>query len=390
MQAVEEKRIQGASSEMARDINRRLLLNLIRTRHPISRADLARLSGLQRSTVSLIVEQLIAENWVLEGPTGRLPRGRRPTFLRLNDERVIIAVDIRPVQTTVALADANGKFISQEMFLTPPEPKPGMDALLHSIERIIAGNRTRKIEGIGISLPGRYNHTLDRLIFAPNLKWRDVDLRNPISQATGLDVEVENAANACVLAAVWFDHMEDDNLVIVTVSEGIGTGVWVNRQLVRGHNGMAGEFGHIALDPAGPPCGCGGRGCWEVFASNRAAIRYYLESGASGSADLAFIDLLRRSSQGDARASQALETMAHYLGRGMRMLVAGLSPSAIVVVGDLTRAWYRFGPIIEAEVQAQVLAGGAMPRLIPAHEDGMARLRGTVALILQKDFGTLA
>jgi hypothetical protein len=81
--------------------------------------------------------------------------------------------------------------------------------------------------------------------------------------------------------------------------------------------------------------------------------------------------------------------MAQYLGRGMRMLVAGVAPSAIVVIGDLTRAWYRFGPIIEAEVQAQVLSGGVTPRLIPAHEDGMARLRGTVALILQKDFGTL-
>jgi len=387
MQAVKEKRIQGASSEMARDINRRLLLNLIRTRHPISRADLARISGLQRSTVSLIVEQLIEEHWVLEGPTGRLPRGRRPTFLRLNDERVIIAVDIRPVQTTVALADANGKFISQEMFLTPPEPRPGMDALLQSIERIIAANRNKKIEGIGISLPGRYNHDADWLVFAPNLRWHDVDLRNPIVKATGLEVEVENAANACVLAAVWFDHMQDSNLVAVTVSEGIGTGIWANRQLVRGHNGMAGEFGHVPLDPAGPPCGCGGHGCWEVYASNRAALRYYVESGGHGG--LSFGDLLLRASQGDARASQALEKMAHYLGRGMRMLVAGVAPSAIVVIGDLTRAWYRFGPIIETEVQAQVLAGGITPRLIPAHEDGMARLRGTVALILQKDFGTL-
>lgn len=391
MLAAKDKRIQGASSEMARNINRRLLLNLIRTRHPISRADLARLSGLQRSTVSLIVEQLIEENWVLEGPTGRLPRGRRPTFLRLNDERVIIAVDIRPVQTTVALADANGKFISQEMFQTPADPKPGMDALLQSIDRIIAGSRKKKIEGIGISLPGRYDHEVDRLVFAPNLRWRDVDLRNPIMKATGLEVEVENAANACVLAAVWFDHIEDPNLVAITVSEGIGTGVWANGQLVRGNSGMAGEFGHVPLDPNGPPCGCGGRGCWEVYASNRAGVRYYLEStgGASRTGDLAFSDLLSRASQGDTRAAQALETMAHYLGRGMRMVVAGLSPSTIVVIGDFTRAWPRFGPIIEAEVQAQVLAGGVMPRLIPAHEDGMARLRGTMALILQKDFGTL-
>jgi len=391
MPAAREKRIQGASSEMARDINRRLLLNLIRTRHPISRADLARVSGLQRSTVSLIVEQLIAERWVLEGPTGRLPRGRRPTFLRLNDERVIIAVDLRPVQTTVALADANGKFISQEMFETASEPRLAMDALIGSIERIIGISRRKKIEGIGISVPGRYDHTADRLVFAPNLKWRDVDLRNPIVKATGLEVEVENAANACALAAVWFDHMEDSNLVAVTVSEGIGTGIWANRQLVRGQNDMAGEFGHVSLDPAGPVCGCGGRGCWEVYASNRAALRYYLESDGAGAGpgNLTFSGLLSRASQGDARAASALDTMARYLGRGMRMLVAGLAPSAIVIIGDLTRSWFRFGPVIEAELQAQVPAGGALPRLIPAHEDGMARLRGTVALILQKDFGTL-
>src|ERR1700684_4320221 len=105
---------QVASSETARDINRGVILNLIRRRQPISRAELARISGLQRSTVSLITEQLIQERWVVYGPTGRLPRGRRPTFLRLNDQRAIIGVDIRPSQTTIALADVNGKFTSQE------------------------------------------------------------------------------------------------------------------------------------------------------------------------------------------------------------------------------------------------------------------------------------
>ena len=91
--------------------------------------------------------------------------------------------------------------------------------------------------------------------------------------------------------------------------------------------------------------------------------------------------------QGDARAAKALETMAHYLGRGMRMIVAGLAPERIVLIGDLTRSWQRFGPVIEAEVQAQVLPGGCPPKLVPVHEDGMARLRGTVALVLQKHFG---
>src|SRR6266571_3664602 len=104
MPVIDSNQIQAASSEVVRDINRRIVLNLIRTRQPLSRADLARVSGMQRSTISLIVEELVEEHWVLEGPTGRLPRGRRPTFLRLNDQRVIIGVDIRPIHTAVALA----------------------------------------------------------------------------------------------------------------------------------------------------------------------------------------------------------------------------------------------------------------------------------------------
>lgn len=387
MPFVDLRRIRAASSDVARDINRRIVLNLIRTRQPISRADLARASGLQRSTISLIVEELVQEHWVLAGPTGRLPRGRRPTFLRLNDDRVIIGIDIRPTQITVALADVNGRFTSQEVIATPGDPETAVDALIQRIQLIAGSCRGKKIEGIGISLPGRSSS--GRLVFAPNLKWGDFDIRSPIVKATGLEVELENAANACVLAAVWFDRTEScRDLVVVTVSEGIGAGILTNGQLARGFNNMAGEFGHVPLDPDGPPCGCGSRGCWEVFGSNRAALRYYHES-SSHPEGLSFQDLLSLADQGDARAVTALDTMAHYLGRGMRMIVAGLAPERIVVVGDLTRSWNRFGPVIESEVQAQVLPGGCAPRLIPADEDGMARLRGTVALVLQKHFGAV-
>ena len=143
--AAEPNRFHPASSEVARDINRRIVLNLIRRRHPISRADLARASGLQRSTVSLIVEQLIAEQWVVEGATGRLPRGRRPTFLRLNDERVIIGVDIRPIQITVAVSDANGNFTAQETMATPADPKRAITELVTRIQRVVRGCKDKKI-----------------------------------------------------------------------------------------------------------------------------------------------------------------------------------------------------------------------------------------------------
>jgi predicted NBD/HSP70 family sugar kinase len=387
MSVIDLEKIQGASSEFVRDINRRIVLNLIRTRQPISRADLARLSGLQRSTISLIVEDLVNEHWVIEGPTGRLPRGRRPTFLRLNDDRVIIGVDLRPGETTIALANVNGKFTSQEVIATPTDAQAGVDVLVRRTQALVRSLKEKKVEGIGISLPGRF--TAGHLVFAPNLKWRDLDIRGPISRATGIDVELENAANACVLAAIWFDGMEScRNLVVVTVSEGIGAGILINGQLARGLNGMAGEFGHVPLDPDGPRCGCGSRGCWEVFGSNRAALRYYHES-TSNAGGLSFSDLMSLADQGNTRAARALEKMAHYLGRGMRMIVAGLAPERIILIGDLTRSWHRFGPVIEQEVQAQVLPGGVAPRLVPVHEDGMARLRGTVALVLQKHFGAV-
>jgi predicted NBD/HSP70 family sugar kinase len=380
-------RVQGASSEVVRGINRGIVLNLIRTRQPISRADLARASGLQRSTISLIAEELIKEHWVLEGPTGRLPRGRRPTFLRLNEERVIIGIDIRPPQITLAVGNVNGTFTSQEVIPTPASPKAAVEALIQRIQSVIRSCRDKKIEGIGITLPGRTR--AGSLVFAPNLKWPESDIRTPLAKATGLEVEMDNAANACVLAAVWFDHVETcRNLVAVTVSEGVGAGILIDGQLVRGAHGMAGEFGHVPLDPDGPPCGCGSRGCWEVYASNRAALRYY-HGAKSHAGELSFSDLLSLAEQGDGRAAKALETMAHYLGRGMRMIVAGLAPERIMIIGDLTRCWHRFGPVIEAEVQAQVLRGGCPPQLTPINEGGMARLRGAIALVLQRHFGAL-
>src|SRR5438874_12268744 len=217
MQRIDFTNTQVASSETARDINRSVVLNLIRRRQPISRADLARVSGLQRSTVSLITEELIEESWVINGPTGRLPRGRRPTFLRLNERRAILVADIRPAQTTVALADVNGRFLSQVAFSTPGDASAGAKQISARIHELIQAHPKLVFEGIGISLPGRYDESTKRVVFAPNLKWREFDLKTSIEKATGLPVELENAANACVLAEIWFGHAEKiRDMVVIT------------------------------------------------------------------------------------------------------------------------------------------------------------------------------
>ena len=381
---------QVATSETARGINRGIVLNLIRRRQPISRADLARASGLQRSTVSLITEQLIREKWVIYGSTGRLPRGRRPTFLQLNDRRAILVVDLRPSLTTIAVSDVNGRFLSKQEVPTPADPDTAADVFSTKIRQLMESHSDLVFEGIGISVPGRFDERHQRVLFAPNLKWPEFDLRGPLEKATGLPVEMENAANACVLAEVWFGQAElVRDIAVVTVSEGVGVGIFSGGRLVVGSNGMAGEIGHIPIDPDGPNCGCGAQGCWEVYASNWAALRYYKEASTAGS-DFTYKDMLALGEKGDAAARRALERQAHAIGRGMRLIVAALSPEEIVFVGEFTRLWDSLGALIVAEVEAAVLVGKP-PRVRPAAaEPSVARLRGTVALVLQKHFGPSA
>lgn len=394
MRKIDLSNFRVATSETARDINRRVVLNLIRARQPISRADLARHSGLQRSTVSLIVEQLIAERWVLEGPVGRLPRGRRPVYLRLSADRALIGVDIRPILTTLGVASIDGRFLSLETLPTGSDPAAYLPRLVERVRKLRDAHTGYAVEGIGVSLPGRVDSATSRLTFAPNLGWRDVDLKTPLAEATGLPVELENAANACALAEIWFGdaHLSGD-LIVVTVSEGIGTGIFANGQILSGSSGMAGEFGHVSFDPEGPLCRCGKRGCWEVYGSNSAAVRYYAGSEGEGSGraeragDPTFADILALAEQCDPRACRALDKMADYLGHGIAMLLTGFAPAAIVVVGELTRAWSRMGPRIERVALERRAGNVPRVRIVPADLASQPRLRGTIALYLQKHLG---
>ncbi|MDQ6733212.1 MAG: ROK family transcriptional regulator [Nitrospirota bacterium] len=373
-------RKQSASNKTPRQINRNLVFNLIRTRQPISRADLARVSGLQRSTISLIVEDLIRDKWILEGSTGRLPRGRRPTFLELNHQRAVIALDIHPSQTTVAVTDLGGRIVAQNVVVLPSDPNKAIVPIVAAIRKLIAAHADKSFDGIGISLPGRTDPLLEKLIFAPNLNWPALSIKSKIQRATGLRVEMDNVANACALSEVWFGDSDGiHDLVVVNVSEGIGTGIFSNGTLLRGSNGMAGEFGHVQMETNGPLCGCGNQGCWETLASNRAGLRYYQEmSGAAPPAN--FAALVKMAEADDQDAIKALDRMAHFLGRGLRMIVSALAPSEIIVVGDITAAWYMFGPKVEAELKQNSLSRA--PKLRPAYEGNTARLRSAVALVM--------
>jgi predicted NBD/HSP70 family sugar kinase len=230
------------------------------------------------------------------------------------------------------------------------------------------------------------------------LTWGDFDLKTPIEQATGLPVELENAANSCALAEIWFgQHAEGvRNLVAVTVSEGIGCGLILNHQLVQGSSGMAGEFGHTTILEDGLECRCGNKGCWEVYASNSAAVRYYSQSASSarngkavprpGRQAPTFEHLLRLTQQSDPKAVEAINQMARYLGAGLAQLVTGLAPDVIVVIGEITRVWDQVGPLISETVKSHSFTR-ANTRIVPKDPSSQPRLRGTIALVLQKHFG---
>lgn len=395
MRKIDLTNFQLATSETARHINRRIALNIIRRHQPMSRADLARRSGLQRSTVSAIIDQLIEEGWVTEGASAASPRGRRPRILHLNVERAgIIAVDLRPGTTRVGLAGLDARFVMQTEWSTPAKP----DEFARKLSRAVATFRNTHpemvYEGVGVSLPGRVDES-GRLLFAPNLGWGQVNLRRLLESTLDLPVAFENAASACALAELWFGRHPDDvkHLVAVTVSEGIGVGLLLNGQLFHGTDALAGEFGHVTLDETGPQCSCGKCGCWEQYASNSAALAHYLgdspasASGAESQSDLAptFEDILRLADSGDARAAETVERMARYLGIGLAPIVTGLAPQVLVIVGAITAAWSRVGPILEEVVRSRSMSL-VRTRIVPTDPATQPRLRGAVTLVVQQHF----
>lgn len=378
-----------ASSEVARDINRDVVLELIRTKQPVSRADLSRLSGLQPSTISSIVDQLLTEKWISEGGSVRLPRGRRPTLLSLNSALVIIVADVRPNQATVAVVDLNGYFLSRQTVPLTKDPKRGTESLVAAMQKLRQQHPGKSFEGIGISLPGRVDPVNQQLILAPNLPWKNYDIKGSIEQRIPLQVEMDNAANACLLSELWFGHMNGvRNAVLVTISEGVGAAIFANGHLVIGNRGLAGEFGHIPIEPNGPRCGCGRNGCWELFASSRAAINYYMELAPSVPRP-SIIELLKVAEDGDEAAITALSRQATYLSKGLRIITTVLAPEVILLTGGLTASWKRFGPLVEREFSRDMLTS-FRPRIEITSDVELARLRGAAALVLQRHSGTKA
>ena len=375
------------------------MLNLVRDHQPVSRADIARRMDIGRGVVTSIIQELIDEGTIYEGATGPAARGRRPTMLYVRtQDRLVVAVDVRFSRTYIMISDFAGTQLALESFDTIYEPDALVAELVSRINRAMAAHGAAgRCEGIGLVVPGMVDRNTGRVLMSPQLGWRDVDIRDALQKGVGLPVQIENAPMACALAQMWLGQRgnSSDNFVYVTVSDGVGAGIVLNGQLIRGDSNSAGEFGHNPLDPDGPQCLCGAHGCWEAYTSNQATISRYLGrelvplwgGAVQQPSTLTIDDLIARARNNDERAASAIEATGHYLGVGIGSIVNALNPSQVFVGGEITGAWDLIERAVREGIMERALtrAAAATP-VIPEQMGGYPRLRGATALIAAPHF----
>jgi predicted NBD/HSP70 family sugar kinase len=387
-----------ATRGTTREINRGIVLNLIRTNQPISRADLSRLMDTRRGAITLLVNELIHDGLVYEGATGEAKRGRKPTFLYIDSrKRCVVAVDIRPSRTFVMVTDLMGRQLaSVTSFVTERDPKRFISGLVKRIRNVLAEHKDLgHCQGVGVVVPGMVESEAGRVLLAPNLGWRNVRLRDPLAAALDLPVQIENSGKACALAQIWStrDIKAPSNFVYINVSDGLGVGVVLRSEVVRGQHNIAGEFGHVPLNIDGPRCGCGATGCWEAYVSNLATLSRYFgrdlrERPVSAEvATLTVDDLIARARGGDAKALAALLSTARYLGLGLGSVVNAIDPSRVYIGGEITAAWDLIEATVRAALAERALTppAGATPITIVPPEQ-YPRLRGAAALVAASSF----
>jgi predicted NBD/HSP70 family sugar kinase/predicted transcriptional regulator len=387
---LQSAKTQVARSNTIRDINRQIVLNYVRDCEPISRAEIARETELQRSTVSLIIEDLLKDGFIEEIGVGASNGGRKPTMLVLKKGfPVAIGVDITPVNTTIAMADLAGNILVKESFLTNPVFDITLENIISCLQKFIEKVENPSFLEIGISLPGLVDQLSGRLIFIPYFGWKDIDIGNKIKEKTGLNVKIDNDANAIALAELWFGKSSSGktkNFITLLVAEGIGTGIVFDGQIYRGENGIAGEFGHMIVGTESlVDCSCGSRDCWEAFTSDRATVARYKQ--LSGNTNEITIDeILDLTQAGDEVALKTIKETLYYVGIGLSNLVVGFSPQEIIVNGKISRFLFLLEQDLPSTIKRSVLKGLPTPPIKASTLGGNPTLMGAVSLGLISKF----
>ncbi|MFN2532525.1 MAG: ROK family protein [Pyrinomonadaceae bacterium] len=391
MRRIDLRKANAARSNTIRDINRQIVLNYVRELGPISRAEIARETALQRSTVSLIVDEL-REEGLIEEVSGESTGGRPPTLLSLRTaDAVAIGVDLGTVKTVMASSDLAGRVLEQIEFPTEPDINKTLEQIVSSAQRLIEKNHGT-IEGIGISVPGVVDPETGSL-YVPHFGWRNEPIAETLTRATSLPVSIDNDANAAALAELWFGRPEIREIrdfILVLVEQGVGTGIVFDGQVYRGEGGTAGEFGHMTIGSGAPvPCAAGSRECWEAFASERAALaRYRKLSSTNGNRDVNFSGLMDLALRGERNAKTALRETARCLGAGIANLIQGLAPQAVIVAGPIARVWPVIVEDVKASADSGICRGFPSTEIIDSTLGSEPTLMGALSLVLASKFAS--
>jgi N-acetylglucosamine repressor len=403
---INPKNFTKATRGTAREINRQIILTLIRTHQPVSRADLSRLMETNRANITLLVNELLSEKLVREGAQGSLRvAGRKPTFLYINSEKgFAIGLDVRASRTFMMITDSIGKQIGEIIsFPTKLDPANFVSALGAQVRRALgeaglSATAPSACDGIGIVFPGMVDRETGVVINAPKLGWKQVKLIEMLEKEfPDTVIHLENSGRACALSQIWStrtDGYGQNDSVFVSVSEGVGVGVVINGELMRGKHNTAGEFGHIPLSIDGPQCSCGAHGCWEAYISNLATLSRYFGTNLLRNqpepvetVEFTMEDLITRARGGDSRALTALHSTARYLGLGLASVINAIDPTFVDIGGEITEAWDLIELQVREAVKERTLTrelGRTVIRIVPAIEH--PRLRGAIALVTSPAF----
>jgi glucokinase-like ROK family protein len=381
--------------------NRSIILECLRTNTTLSRAGLAEKTGLNPSTVSSIILELIQEGLVRE--TDLLPSisGRPGRLLELNPGGgAAIGVEINVDYLAVILADFCANILWRCRFSLDPEDS--QESILEKAGRLVhnaldssAAHGLRPL-GIGVAVPGLVDLNSGQLRLAPNLKWREVPIRTMLAEQFSLPVYVENEANTAALGEYYFGVARGiENFIYLSAGIGLGAGILIGGKLFRGSHGYAGEVGHMTAMPGGELCACGKRGCWETLVGPRAVmkrVRRTLQDGAaskmSSLADgdlqkITFETVVAAAEVGDRAALQALEEVGRDLGSGVANLINIFNPELIVLGGALNLASPYLLPFMEQVVCAESLPPSCENVSVVPSANGIdACIMGAVTLVL--------
>jgi glucokinase-like ROK family protein len=392
--------------ELMKDYNKKSVLKIIQNRGPISRAEIANMIDLSRPSVSGIVSQLMDEGWIRELTTEKNERGRKPRPLEIDpNSKFAIGVEIGAFKVRVIVCNLHAIIVESESFSMNQESS-AMDVLdkicriVNEKKRLYQGEN-KQVIGIGIGMHGAVDPIKGVALFAPNLGWKNMDLKDYIEKNTELLTIIENDCNSSALGELWFGHgLGEDKFITVLVDYGIGSSIINDGKIYRGVHHIAGQIGHITVDEDGPKCTCGNYGCLEVMASEPAIIkqlkkrirlgeRSILTQNTDDMSKIEIKDIYTAAKNGDKLSQDVIERAGRYLGLGFANLINLFDPKFLIIGGGIVEVADIVVPIIKDIIRIKVMGDEAkeIPILVSSFGQNLYSI-GAATLVIEKEINS--